>query len=478
MKFFGAGRMGAAKDSPTSAKARTPAPHIVELKVIPREIHGISRKRISPNALRVLYRLHEAGFRACLVGGAVRDLLLGIEPKDFDVATSASPEQVKQLFRNCRLIGRRFMLAHVVYGREIIEVATFRGSLDDGSGDRHMVDGRIVRDNVWGTIEEDAIRRDFTVNALYYDIADFSVLDFVGGYDDVTQRRLRLIGDVDLRYREDPVRMLRAVRLAAKLEFQIEASAAAAIPRLAPLLNDAAPARLFEELIKLFMSGHASESFRALDVHGLLQVLFPPTYRALHATREVADRRLIEVALESTDRRIAEDKPVTPAFLLAALLWPAARVAQKEESEQGADPQLAWTRAASRVVGEQTARIALPKRFSIPMAEIWALQPRFDVRSKGRARRLLAHPRFRAAFDFLALRALGDPTLRESVLWWTQAQGVEPDDLVVEAIGEPVQGEEPLPERPRRRRRRRRGGRGGGAGSGGSPPPDGGAPAA
>src|SRR5689334_9246948 len=223
MKFFGAGKEKAKKAEPAS-----PRP---QLRKIAREQHAISRKQISPNALRVLYRLHEAGHRACLVGGAVRDLLIGVEPKDFDVATDASPDQVRALFRNCRLIGRRFQLAHVTFGREIIEVATFRGSVDDGSGDRHMVDGRIVRDNVWGTIEEDAIRRDFTANALYYDIADFSVLDFVGGYDDVMQRKLCLIGDVEQRYREDPVRMLRSVRLAAKLGFTMEHDAAVAIPK-------------------------------------------------------------------------------------------------------------------------------------------------------------------------------------------------------------------------------------------------------
>ncbi|HEX7769565.1 MAG TPA: polynucleotide adenylyltransferase PcnB, partial [Dokdonella sp.] len=207
--------------------------------VIPRAQHTLSRKSISSGALRVLYRLHEAGFRACLVGGAVRDLLLGGHPKDFDIATNATPEEVRALFRNCRLIGRRFRLAHVVFGREIVEVATFRGGADDGSGDRHLVDGRLVRDNVYGSIEEDAIRRDFTVNALYYDIADFSVLDAVGGMQDLQQRVLRLIGDPVQRYREDPVRMLRAARLAAKLDFQIAPETAAPFAELGPLLSEA-----------------------------------------------------------------------------------------------------------------------------------------------------------------------------------------------------------------------------------------------
>src|SRR5690606_38353063 len=209
-------------------------------RIIPRAEHCVSRKQISASALRVLYRLREGGFSAHLVGGAVRDLLLGGSPKDFDVATDATPEQVKHLFRNCRLIGRRFRLAHVMFGREIIEVATFRANVDDGTGDRELDNGRLVRDNVYGTIEEDAVRRDFTANALYYSIEDFSVVDYVGGYEDVRRRVLRLIGEPEARYREDPVRMLRAVRLAAKLDFQIDHDAASAIPRLAALLADAA----------------------------------------------------------------------------------------------------------------------------------------------------------------------------------------------------------------------------------------------
>ncbi|WP_425528565.1 polynucleotide adenylyltransferase PcnB [Xanthomonas oryzae] len=245
------------------------------LRVIPRDQHTISRKDISPNALRVLYRLRESGFGAYLVGGAVRDLLVGHHPKDFDVATSATPEEVKALFRNCRLIGRRFRLAHVVFGREIIEVATFRANSDDGSGDRELDNGRLVRDNVYGTIEEDAIRRDFTCNALYYAIEDFSVRDYCGGFEDVQARLMKLIGDPELRYQEDPVRMLRAVRLASKLNFEIEAGTAEPIPRLAGLLSEAAPARLFEEILKLFLSGHGVASFEGLERYGLFGALFP-----------------------------------------------------------------------------------------------------------------------------------------------------------------------------------------------------------
>ncbi len=321
------------------------------LRIIPREQHVISRKNISKAALRVLYRLHEAGYDAFLVGGAVRDLLLGGHPKDFDVATNATPEDVKKLFRNCRLIGRRFRLAHVVYGPEIIEVATFRGTgEDDGEGgDRHIVDGRIVRDNVWGSIEEDALRRDFRVNALYYDISDFSVRDYVGGMPDVENRVLHLIGDPMTRYREDPVRMLRAVRLAAKLNFRIDDAAAAPFEELGPLLLDAAPARLFDESLKLFLSGHGLKSFRMLERSGLLKFMFPATARSLKRGDE-ALRALIEEGLSSTDARVAEGKSVTPAFLFAVLLWGEVRDLAHAWIVKGVESSQAWGRAVAHVV--------------------------------------------------------------------------------------------------------------------------------
>ena len=296
----------------------------VSLRIIARAQHTISRKNISAGALRVLYRLNEAGFAAFLVGGAVRDLLLGGRPKDFDVATNATPEDVKRLFRNCRLIGRRFRLAHVVFGNEIVEVATFRGSSDDGSGDRHVVDGRIVRDNVYGTIEEDAVRRDFTVNALYYDIADFSVRDYVGGYEDLLRRELRLIGDPTQRYREDPVRMLRAVRLAAKLEFAIAPEARAPFAALGELLLQAPPARLFDESLKMFMAGNGLKSFHALDASGLLADVYPLTARALAFRGGETFRSMIEQGMANTDARIAEGKPVTPAFIGLLVTSPSA----------------------------------------------------------------------------------------------------------------------------------------------------------
>jgi poly(A) polymerase len=423
-----------------------------QLRVIARADHCISRQYISPNALRVLYRLRDAGFVACLVGGAVRDLLLGNRPKDFDVATNATPEEVKGLFRNCRLIGRRFRLAHVHYGDEVIEVSTFRGISDDGSGDRELVDGRLTRDNVYGSIEEDAVRRDFTVNALYYAIDDFSVRDYVGGYEDVQRRELRLIGDVERRFREDPVRALRAVRFAAKLGFSIEAEVAEGIRQFGPLIVDAPPARLFDEMLKLFLAGHALSGFREMERYGLFAVLFPES--ALSIRKDPRGRALIEAALASTDARIALGKPVTPAFLFAALLWPAVEHRAAGLAAQGSsDPE---SEASHQIVSEQVQRIALPKRFSLPMQEIWDLQPRFVTNQRKRVQRLLAHPRFRAAFDFLLLRASAHAELGELAARWDRAQSEGPD-AVLEGLPpaeHAAAGDGPAKKKRRRRRRK------------------------
>jgi len=439
-----------------------------QLRIIPREQHSISRKDISAGALRVLYRLNEAGHAAYLVGGAVRDLLLGGHPKDFDIATDATPEECKRLFRNCRLIGRRFRLAHVVFGNEIVEVATFRGSSDDGSGDRHVIDGRIVRDNVYGSIEEDAIRRDFTMNALYYSIADFSVRDYVGGYEDIQRRELRLIGDPEQRYREDPVRMLRAVRLAAKLDFKIAPEASAPFDELGELLLHAPPARLFDEALKMFLAGNGLNSFRALESSGLLIDVFPLTARALAFRGGESFRKLVEAGLAGTDARIAEDKPVTPAFLFAVLLWGAVRAQVEREIARGTDPMLAWQRVSHHVMAEQANQVAIPKRFGIVMQEIWTLQPRFEQRLKKRVFRLLAHPRFRAAYDFLLLRAAESPEIAELGEWWTRAQATPHDVLAQDlSAAPPVGAAAPVASQPpavegvpvtaaKRRRRRRR----------------------
>ena len=433
------------------------------LRIIPRDQHAISCKNISKAALRVLYRLNEAGFDAYLVGGAVRDLLLGGHPKDFDVATNATPDEVKKLFRNCRLIGRRFRLAHVVFGPEIIEVATFRANGGDDDGDRQTDDGgRLLRDNIYGTIEDDAVRRDFTANALYYAVEDFSVRDYVGGYADVEARLLRLIGEPEARYREDPVRMLRAARLAAKLGFTIEPATAEPIARLAPLLADASPARLFEETLKMFLAGHAVASFELLEAHGLLPVLLPETAKALASNSSGALRRMLLQGLRNTDKRVANDEPVSPAFLYAVLLWPAYCRTLAQLQAQGMHPAEAQRRAADRVTLHQVERVALPRRFSLPMQEIWLLQPRFSQRQRKRVFRLLAHPRFRAAFDFLELRLAASDSHAEDVAFWREAQLEPSAALAVAEAGdaegdavEAVDGEGDAPS-PRRRRRRRR----------------------
>lgn len=409
---------------------------------IPRDQHAISRKDISTNALRVLYRLRDSGHAAYLVGGAVRDLLLAGHPKDFDIATDATPEQVRHLFRNCRLIGRRFRLAHVLFGSEVIEVATFRANADDGTGEREVEDGRLVRDNVYGTIEDDALRRDFTVNALYYAIEDFSVRDYVGGFDDLQARVLRLIGDPETRYREDPVRMLRAIRLAAKLGFTIDPAAGEPIPRLAGLLQGAAPARLFDECLKLFLCGHAVRSFAGLRAYGLLGALFPLAEAAL-ASADTATLAMLEAALANTDERVAQGRPVTPAFLFSALLWPAWQAELEALLATGMDPVPAQRRAADRVLLQQPHRVALPRRLTLAIEEIWLLQARFAQRQRKRVFRLLAHPRFRAAFDFLELRAIQTPALHDEVLFWREAQTLAPDVLSAR-LGPPRRGKRAL----------------------------------
>ncbi|MBJ7574492.1 polynucleotide adenylyltransferase PcnB [Luteimonas sp. MC1828] len=423
------------------------------LRVIPRDQHCISRKGISPNALRVLYRLRECGHDAYLVGGAVRDLLVGGNPKDFDLATSATPDEVRALFRNCRVIGRRFRLAHVVFGREIIEVATFRANVDDGSGDRQTHEGgRLLRDNVYGSVEDDAIRRDFTANALYYTIDDFSVRDYVGGFEDVQNRVLRLIGDPETRYREDPVRMLRAVRLAAKLGFRIDDATAAPLHALAPLLAEAAPARLFEECLKMFLSGHAVASFEGLERHGLLRALLPESAAALAANRSGALRRVLIEGLRGTDARVAADEPVSPSFLFALLLWPAycrTLMSLQAQDVHAADAQ---RRAADRVTVHQLEAIALPRRFSVPMQEIWLMQSRFGQRQRKRVTRMIAHPRFRAAFDFLLARQAASDDHAEDIAFWREAQ-LDPDNAI--AISSAFEADDEAAA-PRRRRRRPR----------------------
>lgn len=395
--------------------------------VYPRPQHNISRRLVSHSALKVLYRLREEGYQAYLVGGCVRDLLLGREPKDFDVVTNAHPEEVREIFRNCRLIGRRFRLAHVHFGEEVIEVATFRRlQLQDDSDDRIVENGRIIRDNAYGTIEEDAFRRDFTVNALYYNIADFSVVDYVGGMEDHKAAILRLIGQPDERYHEDPVRMLRAIRFAVKLGFTLHPDCAEPIPRLAHLLKDISSHRLYEEVLKLFLSGYAVQTFEQLRHHGLFEVLFPQTEASLSVEEQGFPLTFLARALENTDQRIRDDKTTTPYFLFSALLWEPVRLRAKAAMEAGREESMAYQEAASDVIDRQVRRLAIPKGVVLQAREVWLLQPRLERTTGSKPFRLMGHPRFRAAYDFLLLRAETGGAEPALAAWW---QGfVQADD--------------------------------------------------
>jgi len=466
-------------------------------QVIPRSEHSISRADISPNALKVLYRLKEAGYQGFLVGGAVRDLLLGLRPKDFDIATDALPEDVRRLFRNSRLIGRRFRLAHVFFGNEIIEVATFRAAAAPEREDAEDLDaeggsesgaeggaestaeepvadfsppsdsehrafdprGRILRDNIYGTIEEDVWRRDFAANGLYYNIEDFSIWDFVDGVNDVKARLLTMIGDPETRYREDPVRMLRAVRFAAKLDFSIEPNTERPIRQLAYLLDGVPPARLFDEVLKLFLSGFGAKAYELLQQYGLFEHLFPQSAAAFALPPYAYAADMLKMGLLNTDERIAADKPVTPTFLFAVLLWSAV-LRELNERQAGPTPDLALLmQACDAVLRAQQMRVSIPRRFSIPMRELLMLQPRFNRRSGVKSLSLLQHPRFRAAYDFLLLRAQAGVADPELAKWWTDIQVLPQEERVALVQARPAEpAAEGSPAPGRRRRRRRRGG--------------------
>jgi poly(A) polymerase len=394
-----------------------------------RSEHCISRSQISDNALKVLYKLKKEGYDAYLVGGCVRDLLLGREPKDFDVATNADPDEVRKIFRNCRLIGRRFRLAHVHFGKEVIEVATFRGN-GDVQGEKQMLnkEGRLLRDNVYGTIEEDVWRRDFTVNALYYNIKDYSVVDYVGGMEDHKAGTIRLIGDPETRFREDPVRMLRAVRFAVKLGFNMHPDCQAAIHANAPLLDSIPPARLYDEVLKLFMVGYAVQTFEMLRHYGLFQVLFPATERSLAVEQDGFPKLFLIKALQNSDNRITEGKTVTAYFLLSAFLWEPVQTLVRNLLSQGVPEFMAYQDAANEVVSRQVKLTAMPRFITTAMREVWSLQPKFNARVGSKPNRLLGHPRFRAAYDFLLLRAEtggADPELAE---WWTKYQNANENE--------------------------------------------------
>jgi poly(A) polymerase len=484
-------------------------------RIIPRAEHTISRRQISPNALRVLYRLREGGYQAFLVGGCLRDLMLGITPKDFDVATSARPEEVKRLFRNCRLIGRRFRLAHVFFGHDIIEVATFRaasaplpgeeteddpdillevGASEDtpeteaeedarrerdaqDDGDRVLDDGgRILRDNTYGSVEEDVWRRDFTCNGLYYNIEDFSLWDYVGGVEDIQARRLRLIGDPEQRYREDPVRMLRAARFEAKLGFALDPGTEAPVEQLRDLLMEVPAARLFDETLKLFLTGHGVRSFEVLRRRGLLAVLYPGIDRSLSRSPGSAVEKLLLAGLANTDERVHAGKSVTPTFLFTLLLYgPIAAYIEQQPEELWGDVGTILD-GCDAALREAQRHVTIPRRFALGVRDMFALQPQLEHPRSRRVLRLIEQPRFRAAYDLLLLRAEVGMAQKELAEWWTALQAANNDQrmemaLALEAArghrggggsasssaggeGE-VEGDGP-DGRPRRRPRRRR----------------------
>ncbi|MGY0398814.1 MAG: polynucleotide adenylyltransferase PcnB [Ostreibacterium sp.] len=388
-----------------------------------RDQHTISRQAIAKNALHVLYGLHKSGYRALLVGGCLRDLLCGEKPKDFDVATDATPEEVKKVFRNCRLIGRRFRLAHVYFGREIIEVATFRSD-EKGETD---ADGIVINHNTFGTIETDVMRRDFTLNALYYDIANFSIIDYVGAMDDIGNSIIRMIGKPEERYKEDPVRMLRVARFAAKLGMRIAPDAEQAIIVKKQLLENVPSARLFDEITKLFLSGHALASYEELRIHDLFGELFPQTDKILKQFK-VANyqqtKKLIKQALKNTDYRIAHNEPVTIGFLYAVLLWPVYRHHLEQNIEVGIHWHQAMHDAINTVFYQLSSRVGLPIRHKSMVRDIWVMQLRLTAKmNEKRLESVLQHKRFRAGFDFLELRyQSGETDLEQPHQLWTQAQ--------------------------------------------------------
>ncbi|MCU0809831.1 MAG: polynucleotide adenylyltransferase PcnB [Thiobacillaceae bacterium] len=418
-------------------------------QILPQSKHGIRRDQINDCALKTCETLAEAGYRGYLVGGAVRDLLLGGIPKDFDVATDATPEQVRRLFRRSRIIGRRFQIVHVMCGRETIEVTTFRanGQKEAEEEDERPTDehGRLLSDNVFGSMEDDAARRDFTINALYYDPAREEVHDYFGGVADCRKRVLRMIGDPETRFREDPVRMLRAARFAAKLDFHIDPDTRKPVATLAPLLANIPRARIFDEALKILLSGHALRGVHQLRAEGLHHGMLPLLDTILD---NPTGERFITAALKSTDERIRDDRPSSPAFLFGALLWP--QVAQRWQALQagGEKPMPALLAAMDDVLDAQRERLAIPRRYDGMMKEVWGLQPRFEQRGGQRPFRLLEHPRFRAAYDFLLLRAESGEIDAELAEWWTRFQDVGDEErtAMLRADSGP---------KPRRRKRRK-----------------------
>lgn len=394
-----------------------------EAVVIARHHHKVSRKQISANALKVLYRLNKAGYAAYLVGGSVRDLLLKREPKDFDIATDAKPEEVRKLFRNSRMIGRRFRLVHVYFYDEVIEVSTFRANSDDSPPDAEGdMPTMIQSDNTYGTIEEDAWRRDFTVNALYYNIENFSVVDYTGGLLDLKRREIRMIGDPAQRYHEDPVRLLRAMRLSAKLGLNIHAQTQAPLTQLSNLLWHVPPARLFDEVLKLFFEGNALVTFKVLLHFGYMRVLFPQTFHAIEKRQNPLDMGVIQLAMKATDSRFAKGQSLNPGFLMAVLLWPAVQDVLVEEKPKHKRYFQVLHAAIEIVLSEQMKTVTIPRRLTAMMSAVWLLQYHLIKRRGNRVYRTLGHRYFRAAFDFLELRVKSGELYQEEYQWWKRFQ--------------------------------------------------------
>jgi poly(A) polymerase len=417
------------------AAADEPAPH-----TIPRSRHGIAAEEISPAARYVTAALTQSGYRAFVVGGAVRDLLLKRRPKDFDVATNAMPDQVRALIRRSRIIGRRFRLVQVMSEGEIVEVSTFRGADAQPEVDER---GRVLRDNVFGTQLQDAARRDFTVNALFYDPQNERILDYHGGYADLLARRLKIIGEPEARYREDPLRMLRAVRLSAALGLELDAATAQPIANLAPLLQFVPAARVFDEMLKLLLSGQAAEGIRELRRQGLHHALLPLLDVILE---QPLGERFVSIALAETDERVRADKPVSPSFLFATLLWHEVLSAWNALEARGLSQYAALKQAMDEVIDLQTEKLAVPRRFTAVTKEIWSLQPRFLHRSGARTFRLLNHPRFRVGYDFFNLRANSGEVDKDIADWWRRFQSAEADERKAMLV----------PGQTQRRRRRRK----------------------
>ncbi|WP_338027408.1 polynucleotide adenylyltransferase PcnB [Colwellia maritima] len=437
-----------------------------------RDQHPVSRQLISPNALKVLFRLNKGGFDAYLVGGGVRDILLGQKPKDFDIATNATPDEIKSLFRNCRLIGRRFRLAHIVFGREIIEVATFRGHHNSANDkdknctktSKQSEDGMLLRDNIYGSIDEDAERRDFTINALYYSSKDFKIFDFANGVQDVKDKIIRLIGDPETRYREDPVRMLRAIRFATKLDMEIAVETRKPIKELSPLMANIPAARMFEEFLKMFISGKALANYHQLREYNLFSYFFPAVDQKLPKLNapdkdesndgDLLERFIIQ-AMKNTDKRINNEQRVTPAFLFAAMLWyPLQHYIKQINLHNQMSPQDAFFAALSEIMPEQQRSIAIPKRFQSVMKDIWILQEKLARREGKKAFKTFEHPKFRAGYDFLLLRAqieTDNTQLAELAKWWTDFQ-----DISFDAQQQMVKSVKSVPGPKRRTPRKRR----------------------